>query len=208
MLTKNLKKFQALTKINLLTKKLPYIRNFSSKIRAKETVNNIPDIRDFLKGSGDEKLQNFEDLGLSEQDLLANRTLEGKSFFVETYGCQMNMADTEIVNSILMAKGMEISSQIEEADLILINTCAIRENAEAKIWQRLNQLKGLKKKNKNILIGVLGCMAERLKEQLVERSKSVDLVVGPDAYRDLPFLVSKLLVNQQKLIKLVYKRRR
>lgn len=108
----------------------------------------------------------------------------------------MNEADTEIVRSILHTSGMAPTDKMIESDLILLNTCAIRENAEAKVFQRLNEIKAQKFKNKsNFLIGVLGCMAERLKVDLVEKNKAVDIVVGPDAYRDLPRLVADLMVR-------------
>ena len=115
----------------------------------------------------------------------------------------MNSADSEIVASILEGAGMEFSSDINEANLILINTCAIRENAEAKIWHRLDYLNSQKSREiynqqghqGKRIIGVLGCMAERLKEKMVEKNKVVDMVVGPDAYRDIPGLVSNILVS-------------
>jgi tRNA-2-methylthio-N6-dimethylallyladenosine synthase len=108
----------------------------------------------------------------------------------------MNENDSEIVNSILQQNKMEIVHEENDADLILLNTCAIRENAEQKIWQKLNSLKIAKKskqkENKKLIIGVLGCMAERLKTKIVEEQKSVDLIVGPDSYKDLPRLVNML----------------
>jgi len=114
-----------------------------------------------------------------------------KKYFIETYGCQMNENDTEIISSILQKSGMTLTKDISEANVVLLNTCAIRENAESKVWNRLTELRSLKKKVKKeqFIIGVLGCMAERLKEKLVEKNKAVDIVVGPDAYRDLPNLI-------------------
>jgi tRNA-2-methylthio-N6-dimethylallyladenosine synthase len=114
-----------------------------------------------------------------------------KKVYIETYGCQMNVADTEIVMSILSENGYIYSDKIAEADLLLINTCSIRDNAEQRIWGRLDVFSQLKKKNKGILIGVLGCMAERLKEKLLEKQKLVDIIVGPDAYRALPLIVAE-----------------
>ena len=109
----------------------------------------------------------------------------------------MNEADTEIIRSILHSSGMAPSTKITESDLVLLNTCAIRENAEAKVFNRLNEIRAEKVKNKkDFLIGVLGCMAERLKVDLIEKNKAVDIVVGPDAYRDLPRIVSDLMVNK------------
>ena len=112
-----------------------------------------------------------------------------KKLFLESYGCQMNFADSEIVASILIDKGYTTTQNFEEADLIFVNTCAIRENAESRVRQRLQDYKKIKKNNPDALIGVLGCMAERLKSQFLEEEKLVDMVVGPDAYRDLPNLI-------------------
>lgn len=104
----------------------------------------------------------------------------------------MNFADTEIVNSILMEKGHIPVAMPEEADLIFINTCSIRENAEQKVWNRLKYFRSIKRKQRDITIGVLGCMAERVREQFLEKEKLVDLVVGPDAYRDIPNLLDEV----------------
>jgi len=125
---------------------------------------------------------------------------EGHSnVYIETYGCQMNVADSEVVVSILNKNGFAYTEDIDVADLILVNTCSIRENAEKRIFNRLQHFKGLKKKNKGLLIGIIGCMAERLKEQLLEQEKLVDIVVGPDAYRDLPKLVQQAEGGQQAI---------
>lgn len=112
----------------------------------------------------------------------------GKAY-IETYGCQMNFADTEIVARILSQANYGFTPNPEEADLIFLNTCAIREHAELKIWNRLRQLQPLKKQRPHLLIGLLGCMAERLREKLLE-ARLVDLVVGPDAYRSIPQLIA------------------
>jgi len=112
-----------------------------------------------------------------------------KTFFIETYGCQMNIADSEVVASVLSDAGYQPAASIREADLILVNTCSIRENAEQRVWGRLDLFRSEKKKRPQVIVGVLGCMAERLKEKLLESDKMVDMVVGPDAYRDLPMLV-------------------
>lgn len=116
---------------------------------------------------------------------------EGKKFYIESYGCAMNFSDSEIVASILGSEGMNSTRNISEADLILINTCSIREKAEDSVRKRLTEFKSLKKLNPELLVGVLGCMAERLKSKFLEEEKLVDLVAGPDAYRDLPNLVKK-----------------
>ena len=114
-----------------------------------------------------------------------------KRFYIESYGCAMNFADSEIVASILNKEGFGATKIVEEADLIFINTCSIREKAELTIRKRLTEFRQLKKQKKGMLVGVLGCMAERLKSKLLEEEKLVDLVVGPDAYRSLPALVTE-----------------
>jgi tRNA-2-methylthio-N6-dimethylallyladenosine synthase len=114
-----------------------------------------------------------------------------KKVYIETYGCQMNVADSEVVVSIISLAGYKPVMDINEADLILINTCSIRDNAEQRIWGRLKAISHLKKRNKDLKIGVIGCMAERLKEKLLEKEQLVDIVVGPDAYRELPSLVAE-----------------
>ena len=113
----------------------------------------------------------------------------GRKLFIETYGCQMNVGDSEIVVSIMQDEGFCYTENIAEADIILINTCSIRDNAEQRIWGRLSEMRRLRKAKPSLLIGVIGCMAERLKEQLTEGELAVDIVAGPDAYRDLPKLV-------------------
>lgn len=124
-------------------------------------------------------------------------TGKAKKLYVESYGCQMNFSDSEIVTSILAKEGYDTTSDSTEADLILINTCSIRDRAEQTIRKRLSQFNVLKKKRPEITVGVLGCMAERLKSKLLEEEKIVDMVVGPDAYRDLPNLVSKVDEGQK-----------
>ena len=115
---------------------------------------------------------------------------EGKHFYIESYGCQMNFSDSEIVASILAEAGYRPTRNLESAHLILINTCSIREKAEETVRKRLRIFDKMKRQRKGIMVGVLGCMAERLKHKFLEEEKLVDLVVGPDAYRDLPGLVS------------------
>ncbi|WP_339792316.1 tRNA (N6-isopentenyl adenosine(37)-C2)-methylthiotransferase MiaB [uncultured Imperialibacter sp.] len=114
-----------------------------------------------------------------------------RKMYIESYGCQMNFSDSEIVTSILKKDGFDTTSSYEDADLILLNTCSIREKAEQTVRHRLGQFQTVKKRKPEVLIGVLGCMAERLKSKLLEEEKIVDLVVGPDAYRDLPLLVGQ-----------------
>ncbi len=114
---------------------------------------------------------------------------KGKKLYIESYGCQMNFSDSEIVTSILQKEGYSTTDTFETADLVLLNTCSIREKAELTVRKRLQSFKKVKRQNPGVVIGVLGCMAERLKSKLLEEEKLVDLVVGPDAYRDLPGLI-------------------
>lgn len=114
-----------------------------------------------------------------------------KKLFLESYGCAMNFSDSEIVASILSKNGFSTTDKVEEADVIFVNTCAIRDNAESRVRQRLKDFKKLKQKKPGMLVGVLGCMAERLKSNLLEEEKIVDMVVGPDSYRDLPNLIEQ-----------------
>lgn len=114
-----------------------------------------------------------------------------RKVYIETYGCQMNVADSEVVVSVLKDNGYGVTTILSDADLILINTCSIRDNAEQRVWGRLDLFRNIKRRKPGLLVGVIGCMAERLKEQLLETDKMVDIVVGPDAYRDLPRLVGE-----------------
>lgn len=120
-----------------------------------------------------------------------------KRFYIESYGCQMNFADSEVVASILNNEGFGATRNVEEADLIFINTCSIREKAEQTVRKRLTEFRKLKRKKKGMLVGVLGCMAERLKTKFIEEEKLVDIVVGPDAYRTLPALVEEATGGQK-----------
>ncbi|MBV5262329.1 tRNA (N6-isopentenyl adenosine(37)-C2)-methylthiotransferase MiaB [Synechococcus moorigangaii CMS01] len=125
--------------------------------------------------------------------LVMEQGLDGsKKLYIESYGCQMNFSDSEIVASILTEQGYETTRNLEEADLVLLNTCSIREKAEQTVRNRLTQFHNVKKDRPQMKIGVLGCMAERVKEKLLDQEKLVDLVVGPDAYRDLPNLLEEL----------------
>ena len=120
-----------------------------------------------------------------------------RKLYLESYGCQMNFSDSEIVASILSDAGFQTTRDANDADLVLLNTCAIRDNAEQRVRNRLVHFKGNKAKNPNLVVGVLGCMAERLRDKLLEEEKLVDLVVGPDAYRDLPNLVDQVEGGQK-----------
>ncbi|MBN2668277.1 MAG: tRNA (N6-isopentenyl adenosine(37)-C2)-methylthiotransferase MiaB [Bacteroidales bacterium] len=134
---------------------------------------------------------------LDHEQLLKNNNQ--KKVYIETYGCQMNVADSEVVMSILAEEGFSLTETMEEGDLLLINTCSIRDNAEQRVRGRLGEFRRVKQQKKSVMIGVIGCMAERLKEQLVEQEKLVDLVVGPDAYRSLPQLIAQADTGQKAI---------
>ena len=118
--------------------------------------------------------------------------VNGRKLFIESYGCAMNFSDSEIVASIMADMGFSTTPDYKEADVIFINTCSIRENAEQKVRNRLREFSAAKTRNPGLTIGVLGCMAERLKSKFLEEEKLVDLVIGPDAYRDLPNLIGQV----------------
>lgn len=121
-----------------------------------------------------------------------NEKNNGRKLYIESYGCAMNFSDSEIVASILSEKGFETTTDHNDADVVFINTCSIRENAEQRVRNRLKEFATAKVKNPGMVVGVLGCMAERLKSKFLEEEKLVDVVVGPDAYRDLPNLIDKV----------------
>ncbi|MCI0920513.1 tRNA (N6-isopentenyl adenosine(37)-C2)-methylthiotransferase MiaB [Sphingobacterium rhinopitheci] len=125
-------------------------------------------------------------------ELMPTGKSDGRKLYIESYGCQMNFSDSEIVASILIDNGFETTKEYREADVIFINTCSIRENAEQRVRKRLKEFGAVKAKNPGLIVGVLGCMAERLKAKFLEEEKLVDVVVGPDAYRDLPNLIDKV----------------
>jgi len=129
----------------------------------------------------------------------APKLRDSRKLYIESYGCQMNFADSEIVASILLDQGFETTGNYQEADAIFINTCSIRENAEQRVRNRLSQFGIEKRKNPKLIVGVLGCMAERLKSKFLEEEKLVDLVVGPDAYRDLPQLIEQVGDGQKAI---------
>jgi tRNA-2-methylthio-N6-dimethylallyladenosine synthase len=130
----------------------------------------------------------------NEPSKITEATHSGKprKLYIESYGCQMNFSDSEIVASILHKEGFDTTSEINDADVILLNTCSIRDKAEQTIRKRLSNINGLKRNKPDLMVGVLGCMAERLKSKLLDEEKIVDLVAGPDAYRDLPQLISRV----------------
>tara|TARA_B110000444_G_scaffold261465_1_gene313906 strand:- start:2987 stop:4423 length:1437 start_codon:yes stop_codon:yes gene_type:complete len=131
--------------------------------------------------------------------LLVDAPTSSKKLYLESYGCAMNFSDSEIIASILSEVGYSTTKDEKEADLILVNTCSIREKAEDRVRNRLNEFKQYKRKNRKLVVGMLGCMAERLKESLLEQEKLVDLVVGPDAYRDLPNLIEQVEGGQKSV---------
>ena len=123
----------------------------------------------------------------------------GKKYYIESYGCAMNFADSEVVASILGAEGFDSTRDYNEADIVFVNTCSIRDKAEQTVRNRLLHFRAVKKRNPGALIGVLGCMAERLKDKLMEEEKLVDLVIGPDAYRALPSLIQEAESGQKAI---------
>ncbi len=149
--------------------------------------------------SGELKILSEEEkAGIDEARISEDEQGEGKrKLYIESYGCQMNFSDSEIVASILRKEGFVTTSKQEEAELILLNTCSIRDNAEQKVRNRLAHLTVSKKNRPDVKIGILGCMAERLKTKLLEEEKIVDMVVGPDAYRDLPNLINEVEEGQK-----------
>jgi tRNA-2-methylthio-N6-dimethylallyladenosine synthase len=149
-----------------------------------EVMENLISELDILKGSEEA----CETVRVSKSTYSG----AGRKLYIESYGCQMNFSDSEIVASILKKDGFDTTSEIQEADVIFLNTCSIREKAEQTVRNRLNYINSLKKNNPRLLVGVLGCMAERLKSKLLEEEKIVDLVAGPDAYRDLPNLINQV----------------
>ena len=200
------------------------LRNFSSST-ASSRLGHGPSLKEFLDvtakpaSSPTPSTPSSSSMFVQDNNVEADQeiaTNAGLKFYIETYGCQMNTADSEIVRSILLAKGHVFCEDIDSADLILTNTCAIRENAENKVWHRLQVFQSMKSKTKQKIkttkgdkldkqsrssgfpiVGVLGCMAERLKTKLLEE-KAVDFVCGPDAYRDIPRLLDTVLSSGQK----------
>lgn len=120
-----------------------------------------------------------------------------RNLYIETYGCAMNFADSEVVASIMGDKGFKTTQNLAEADVVFMNTCSIRDNAEAHVWGRIKEMKPYKRSNPGLIIGVLGCMAERLKTQFLEKEQIIDIVVGPDAYRDIPQLIAQVEEGQK-----------
>ncbi len=134
----------------------------------------------------------------NEKEADLKSATENKKLFIETYGCQMNVADSEVIASVMQMAGYQVCETLEEADAVFMNTCSIRDNAEQKILNRLEFFYALKKKRKHLIVGVLGCMAERVKEDLI-KNHHVDLVVGPDAYLSLPELIAAVEAGEKAM---------
>ena len=157
---------------------------FGSGVILENTLN--PPAKVFME----EKIINEARQG---ETLVAKGNQENKrKLFIESYGCQMNFSDSEIVASILKEQGYNTTQNLEEADLVLVNTCSIRDKAEQTVRKRLEHYNAVKRINPGMKVGVLGCMAERLKSKFLEEEKIVDMVVGPDAYKDLPNLLQEV----------------
>ena len=163
-------------------------------IRNKANIFASPD----AKVLSNEKENLKDPMACNGEALPPNQSDRGnKNLYIESYGCQMNFSDSEVVASILEKEGYQTTASIDKADLILVNTCSIREKAEQTVRNRLAHFQHLKKENKSVKVGVLGCMAERLKHKFLEEEKIVDLVVGPDAYKDLPHLLQEAEANRE-----------
>ena len=134
----------------------------------------------------------------AEADFKSATGDDGKKLFIETYGCQMNVADSEVIASVMQMAGYTPARTLDEADAVFMNTCSIRDNAEQKIWNRLDYFHALKRKRPGLIVGVVGCMAERVKEELIEHH-GVDLVAGPDAYLSLPDLIAQVEAGQKAI---------
>ena len=165
-----------------------WLKERQSNAAGRENVcrNEIQKVIVFLHRNNNELKKMNEQQNTVSTD--SKSALNDKKLFIETYGCQMNTADSEVVASIMQMDGFTLTDKINEADAIFVNTCSIRDNAEQKVIQRLKYFQSLKKHNKRLVIGVIGCMAERMKDELLTEHK-VNLVAGPDAYLDLPNLI-------------------
>lgn len=158
----------------------------------------------FIDLMTEDKVNEVKKHGMPKADLVniqpifkKDKKKEGeRKFYIETYGCQMNVADSELVAALLSDGGYSMTDRIEDSDLILLNTCSIRENAEKKIYNRLRQLRHYQKKKHKLVVGVIGCMAERLKDRLIGESGLVKIVVGPDEYRNLPSLADQAFTGE------------
>ena len=155
--------------------------------------------------SEDISVKDIDETRQGEALEMTTKSGNGKKLYIESYGCAMNFSDSEIVASVLIDEGFETTKVMEEADVIMVNTCAIRDNAEVRVRGRLNIFRKAKRNKPDTIIGVMGCMAERLKTKLLEEEKLVDIVVGPDSYRDLPNLV-RVAESGQKAVNVLLSR--
>jgi tRNA-2-methylthio-N6-dimethylallyladenosine synthase len=172
--------------------KLSFSRVYSLYLPPLKHVMMMPGILPTTKHDEQRQGESYAPFGLDP-------TTYKKKFYIESYGCAMNFSDSEIVASILHQEGFGATRNFEEADLVLINTCSIREKAEQTVRKRLTEIRKVKRQRPGMLIGILGCMAERLKAQLLEEEKLVDMVVGPDAYRSLPALIEEADSGQKSV---------
>ncbi|KAK9761923.1 hypothetical protein K7432_012805 [Basidiobolus ranarum] len=194
------------------TSSLVNYRTHSTAAQPKKNIlvfdNKSPNLQDFIRASSNNMLKPLEN-GQQPEAVPYLPQINygaGAKYFIEVYGCQMNVSDTEILMGILNTAGYSRTHEIEDADVIFLVTCSIRDNAEKKIWQRLNYFKHLKTKKRPTrppLVGVLGCMAERLKGKLLEQDKVVDIVCGPDAYRSIPHLISMAEASIQQVANVI-----
>eukprot|EP00743_Colponemidia_sp_Colp-15_P006634 GILK01007151.1.p1 GENE.GILK01007151.1~~GILK01007151.1.p1 ORF type:complete len:596 (+),score=106.79 GILK01007151.1:72-1859(+) len=167
-----------------------------------QKLKDGPSLQDFISGTARNKSTDLKHEDNESVVSVPRAPSTGSSYFVETYGCQMNISDTEIVSSIMQGAGYQPAQTAEEAKVVFLNTCAIRDNAEQKVWHRLYEIKHTNKKlpaQDRRVVGVLGCMAERLKDKLLESEQLVQLVAGPDAYRDLPTLLHAVQGGEQAI---------
>jgi tRNA-2-methylthio-N6-dimethylallyladenosine synthase len=160
-----------------------------------EKLLNLQTLKFNMRYTGNKEIE--EELQGQATILAPQKNSNGKKLYIESYGCQMNFSDSEIVASILIEEGYTTIGDFKEADVILVNTCSIRDNAEQRVFNRLKNYQSVKKYRPGAIIGILGCMAERLKSQLLEKDRLVDLVVGPDAYRSLPELLQNAESGQK-----------
>ena len=129
-----------------------------------------------------------------------------KALYVETYGCQMNKADSELIVGLLLRDGYRLTAQVEQADVILVNTCAIREKAEQRVLGRMSELNRLKSINPNLILGLCGCMSQHLGEKIIDKAPYIDLLAGPDSYRRLPAMLQALDTNHEPALDLSWDR--
>ena len=179
-----------------------FVRTESTKLTSNVDKHERRKLPDGIPSFGEFILQQRQGVGNEVKEQVPQ---SGKSYFIETYGCQMNSSDSEIVASIMQSSGYHRVEQPENANVLMFNTCAVRENAEQKVWERLKKIKSMldhhpdRRWRQRASVGVLGCMAERLKKKLLETDRLVDFVAGPDAYRDIPNLLNTVERGQKAM---------